>query len=69
MSFYRSDTINHYNLVIPRESAWDIMNKLGEYVVNAGQTKLIHIVPNQEAVLNKPFFLQVKRCEESLMRV
>lgn len=29
MSFFRSDSINHYNLVIPRESAWDIMNKLG----------------------------------------
>lgn len=28
-SFYRSDSVSHYNLVIPRESAWDIMNKLG----------------------------------------
>ena len=29
MSFYRSDSVNHFNLVIPRENAWDIMNKIG----------------------------------------
>lgn len=29
MSFYRSDPVNFYRLVIPRESAWDIMNRLG----------------------------------------
>jgi hypothetical protein len=29
MSFYRSDSVSHYDIFIPRESAWDIMNKLG----------------------------------------
>lgn len=29
MSFYRSDSINYYKLVLPRESAWEIMNSLG----------------------------------------
>jgi hypothetical protein len=29
MSFYRSDSVGHYDIFIPRESAWDIMNKLG----------------------------------------
>lgn len=63
MSFYRSDTIGHYTLVIPRESAWDIMNKLGNENANVGQTKLVHIVPNSTPLLSKPFFTQVKRCD------
>ena len=29
MSFYRSDDVSYFRLVIPRESAWDIMNRLG----------------------------------------
>lgn len=33
-SFFRSDSISHYNLILPRESAWDIMNKLGTPIHN-----------------------------------
>jgi hypothetical protein len=33
-SFYRSDDVNHYNFVLPRESAWEIMNKLGNFLLN-----------------------------------
>jgi hypothetical protein len=29
MSFFRSDPVGHYKLVIPRESAWHIMSMLG----------------------------------------
>ena len=29
MSFYRSDTINYFKFILPRESAWEIMNTLG----------------------------------------
>lgn len=29
MSFYRSDEVKHYKLILPRESAWEIMDKLG----------------------------------------
>ena len=29
MSFFRSDDVSYFRLVIPRESAWDIMNRLG----------------------------------------
>ena len=31
MSLYRSDDVSYYRLVIPRESAWDIMNRLGKF--------------------------------------
>lgn len=29
MSFFRSEAVNYYKLVLPRESAWEIMNRLG----------------------------------------
>ena len=29
MTFYRSDTVNHYKLIIPRENSWAILNELG----------------------------------------
>lgn len=32
MSFYRSDDVSFFKLVLPRENAWDIMNKLGTYL-------------------------------------
>ena len=69
MSFYRSDTVAHYTLVIPRESAWDIMNKLGTHLLTLGQTKLIHIIPNSAPLLSKPFFTQVKRCDENILKI
>lgn len=68
-SFYRSDSISHYNLVIPKESAWDVMNKLGTPPIILGQTKLIHVVPNSSPLLSKPFFAQVKRCDENLLKI
>ena len=37
MSFYRSDTVNHYKLILPRESAWEIMNKFGTSLLNKGK--------------------------------
>lgn len=33
MSFYRSDPVGHYKLIIPREDAWNIMNMLGTFSV------------------------------------
>ena len=34
MSFYRSDTVNNYRVVLPRENAWAIMNELGTPPLN-----------------------------------
>jgi len=39
MTFYRSDPINYYKLVLPRESAWEIMNKLGNFHFMQDKTK------------------------------
>jgi len=29
MSLLRSDTMGYFNIVIPRESAWEVLNELG----------------------------------------
>ena len=29
MSLFRSRPMKHYNLVVPRESAWSVMDRLG----------------------------------------
>lgn len=29
MSLLRSDVMGYYNIIIPRESAWEVMNVLG----------------------------------------
>lgn len=30
MSFFRSETMSYYQLIIPRESAWYVLNELGK---------------------------------------
>lgn len=30
MSFFRSQTMGFYNLIVPRESAYNVMNELAE---------------------------------------
>jgi V-type H+-transporting ATPase subunit a len=30
MSYFRSETMAYYQIVIPRESAWDVYNELGK---------------------------------------
>jgi V-type H+-transporting ATPase subunit a len=69
MSFYRSDTVNQYKFILPRESAWEIMNVLGSFFHNVGQTSLIHVIPTKILAVQKPFISQVKRCEESLQKI
>ena len=30
MSFFRSETMSYYEIIIPRESAWEVFNELGK---------------------------------------
>jgi V-type H+-transporting ATPase subunit a len=30
MSLFRSERMNYYNISLPRENAWEILNELGE---------------------------------------
>ena len=58
MSTLRSEKMGFYNLVMPFESGWEILNELGEI-------SCLHFVPEkQELGPNKPFSKYLRRCEE-----
>lgn len=58
---FRSEPMTHYQLIIPREIGWEVVNYLGKI-------ELVHLddVSNPN---NRPFSSQVKRCEESLQKL
>ena len=59
MSLFRSERMGYYNLVMPRESAWDVLNELGE------KSCLEFIDQNpSEPAFGRPFSNIIKRCEE-----
>lgn len=53
--------MTHYQLVVPREMSWEVINYLGAI-------ERVHFedVSNPN---NRPFATQVKRCEEALTKV
>lgn len=59
MSLFRSERMGYYNLVMPRESAWDVLNELGE----KSCLEFIDQNPNDPA-FGRPFSNIIKRCEE-----
>lgn len=59
MSLFRSERMGYYNLVMPRESAWDVLNELGE----KSCLEFIDQNPNEPA-FGRPFSNTIKRCEE-----
>jgi len=59
MGLFRSDPMAFFDLVMPRESAWEIMNELGE-------TSALQFVDlnEEEQAFNRPYSGYIKRCEE-----
>lgn len=53
---FRSQTMLYYQLVMPRESAWDILNGLGEL----GAAQLIDYDPSLP-MMRRPFAQYIKR--------
>nr|CAI43262.1 V-ATPase a subunit 6_2 isotype of the V0 sector [Paramecium tetraurelia] len=64
MSFFRSKQMKYYSLVIPRESAWMVMDQLGRL----GQLHMIDYDPLLP-MMNRPFANYVKRCDEALFKL
>lgn len=54
--FYRSKPMKYYNLLVPRESAWEVMNELGGI-------DSIHFVDYDPTLpmINRPFANYIKR--------
>ena len=59
---FRSETISHYELVMPDINAWEIMNELGSQ-------DCIHFLnesSSNEIASSKPYFRMIKRCDDTL---
>jgi V-type H+-transporting ATPase subunit a len=56
---FRSASMGYYNIIMPRESAWEIMNKLGDL-------KCVHFLDMNpaEAAFNRPFSNSIRRCDD-----
>jgi len=56
--------MKYYNLVVPRESAWDVMNELG-------RISSLHFVDYNPLIpmINRPFANYIKRCEDTLIKI
>lgn len=59
MSLFRSERMGYYQLIMPRENAWEILNDLGE----ANALQFVDRNPDDMA-FSRPFAAQIKRCEE-----
>ena len=57
MSLFRSEEMKCFNLVLPRESAWYIMNVLGQQ----GAVQLEDL-NKHEMDYNKPYHKYIERC-------
>lgn len=58
---FRSEEMVHYQLIIPREIAWDVTNELGGLAI-------AHLEDVSDP-MTKPFTSQIKRCDESLYKI
>lgn len=57
----RSETMNRYKIIIPKENAWEVLNELGMF----GEVELIHTeTPGSE--MDKTTHRLVKHCEDIL---
>lgn len=59
MSFFRSETMAYFQIIIPRESAWYIVNELGKM----NSIELVDMTP-EEAQMSRPFFPMIRRIED-----
>ncbi|CAD8150157.1 unnamed protein product [Paramecium octaurelia] len=64
MSFFRSKQMRYYSLVIPRESAWVVMNELARL----DQLHFVDYDP-QLPMISRPFANYVKRCDDSIFKL
>lgn len=59
MSLFRSDRMGYYNILMPREYAWEVLNELGEL----DAIQFVDLNSNETA-FNRPYSNHVKRAED-----
>jgi hypothetical protein len=58
---FRSQEMAHYRLIVPRENSYNTL----ESII---QLEMVHLVDISDN-LNRPFFPQIKRCDEILQKI
>ena len=61
---FRSQNMSYQSMMLPRESAWEILNELGE-------TKCLHFIDHDPnlPIINRPFANYIKRCDEIHIKI
>jgi V-type H+-transporting ATPase subunit a len=59
MSLFRSDPMGYFSIAMARDSAWDVLNELGE--LNAIQFTDLN---SEQVVFNRPYSNYIQRCGE-----
>lgn len=60
MGIYRSEIMRLYQLTVPKDDAWNVMNEFGD-------VGLAHFIDlnKDESPFTLPYTTQIKQCEES----
>ncbi len=61
---FRSEDMTLYQLTVPKDDAWDVMNQLG----GLDMAHFINLNKGEQP-FNLPYARQVKRCEETERRI
>lgn len=56
---FRSDRMGYFNIMMPREYAWEVLNELGELDCLQFVDNNVH-----ETAFNRPYSNHVRRCED-----
>ena len=64
MGIFRSEDMTLFQLRVPKDDAWDVINQLGELDV----AHFINLNKNEQP-FNLPYANQIKRCEETERRI
>ena len=60
MGFFRSEVMRLYQLTVPKDDAWNVMNEFGDI-------NLAHFIDlnKEESPYNLPYTKQIKQCEDT----
>ena len=60
MSLFRSEVMGYYNLILPHESVWEILNELGEL----GVLQFVDLNANCPKNRPGPIIEYIRRCQD-----
>ncbi|CAD8156140.1 unnamed protein product [Paramecium pentaurelia] len=64
MSFFRSETMAYYQIIVPKESAWNVFNEMGKL----SMVQVVDMSPDEPHV-NRPFYQYIRRADEVISKL